>query len=116
MNKNWFSGLLLTVLLMSVAAVVSAEPCNADLEQFCGYENAGDGNLAACLEKNMDRISYQCRERLKKIDQVTRRKLNACSQDARNYCRGVTPGYGRIKNCLMSNLDKLSNECRAELQ
>jgi Cysteine rich repeat len=37
----------------------------------------------------------------------------ACSSDLRTVCSGVTPGGGRIKQCMIDNFDKLSDGCKA---
>ena len=36
-----------------------------------------------------------------------------CQADADRLCRGVTPGEGRVINCLKEHFEKLSQECRA---
>lgn len=40
----------------------------------------------------------------------------ACGADARALCSSVTPGGGRIKQCMMSNFDKLSDGCKAAIK
>ena len=37
----------------------------------------------------------------------------ACGNDLRTVCSGVTPGGGRIKQCMIDNFDKLSDGCKA---
>jgi hypothetical protein len=38
-----------------------------------------------------------------------------CKQDIETYCKGVTPGEGRILACLYAYQDKLSNRCEYAL-
>jgi hypothetical protein len=40
----------------------------------------------------------------------------ACSGDFRAVCAGVTPGGGRIKQCMIDNFDKLSDGCKAAMK
>jgi hypothetical protein len=40
----------------------------------------------------------------------------ACSSDFRAVCSGVTPGGGRIKQCMADNFDKLSDGCKAAMK
>jgi len=38
-----------------------------------------------------------------------------CKKDIETYCKGVTPGEGRILACLYAYQDKLSNRCEYAL-
>ncbi len=37
--------------------------------------------------------------------------LTGCKKELETYCRGVTPGQGRILACLYAHEDKLSGRC-----
>jgi hypothetical protein len=41
--------------------------------------------------------------------------LDGCKKDIETYCKGVTPGEGRILACLYAYQDKLSNRCEYAL-
>ena len=41
--------------------------------------------------------------------------LDGCQKDIETYCKGVTPGEGRILACLYAYQDKLSNRCEYAL-
>jgi len=41
--------------------------------------------------------------------------LDGCKKDIETYCKGVTPGEGRILACLYAYQDKLSNRCEFAL-
>jgi hypothetical protein len=41
--------------------------------------------------------------------------VDGCKQDIDTYCKGVTPGEGRILACLYAYQDKLSNRCEYAL-
>ena len=40
---------------------------------------------------------------------------DGCKQDIETYCKGVTPGEGRILACLYAYQDKLSHRCEYAL-
>jgi len=40
---------------------------------------------------------------------------DACSKEIGTYCKGVTPGEGRVLACLFAYEDKLSNRCEYAL-
>jgi hypothetical protein len=42
------------------------------------------------------------------------RKL--CMEDYRKHCAGVMPGGGAIVQCMLTNVEKLSPECRAGVE
>ena len=39
----------------------------------------------------------------------------ACSVEIQNYCADVTPGDGRLRSCLASHRDQLTQACRDAL-
>ncbi len=90
---------------------VGANPCDSDVEKYCGNLAPGWGELENCLRSNQRNLGIRCEEWLKKMGAVLRRVGEACSTPARDYCWDVRPGYGRIKNCLMSKFEKLPEEC-----
>jgi hypothetical protein len=40
---------------------------------------------------------------------------DGCSKEINTYCKGVTPGEGRILACIFAYQDKLSNRCEYAL-
>lgn len=42
----------------------------------------------------------------------TAAERQACMPDYEKYCAGVAPGGGRIFECLVKQMDKLSPECK----
>jgi exonuclease VII small subunit len=45
-----------------------------------------------------------------------REALKACEADIKTYCAGVERGEGRIGKCLKENQEKLSKQCKTQLQ
>ncbi len=46
-----------------------------------------------------------------KADAAWHKIQDACSADAKSYCRTVTPGGGRLILCMMAHDDKISDHC-----
>ncbi|CAL79279.1 hypothetical protein; putative signal peptide [Bradyrhizobium sp. ORS 278] len=40
----------------------------------------------------------------------------ACGAEVRTLCAGITPGGGRIKQCMVEKSDRLSDGCRSALK
>jgi hypothetical protein len=49
------------------------------------------------------------------VDGLRAAVREACRADAETFCRGIQPGGGRIKACLRSNRDRLSQGCRSAI-
>jgi Cysteine rich repeat len=47
--------------------------------------------------------------------EMTAEQRSACMGDYEKYCKGVTPGGGRIIACLAKETDKLTPACRKVL-
>ena len=47
--------------------------------------------------------------------ELTAAQRYACMGDYQKYCKGVTPGGGRIIACLAKESDKLAPECKKVL-
>jgi hypothetical protein len=47
--------------------------------------------------------------------ELTAAQRDACMGDYQKYCKGVTPGGGRIIACLAKESDKLTPECKKVL-
>ena len=95
---------------------LKANPCGEDVDKYCGNVQPGAGAVGSCMESNMDKLSHACREHIKKMDSSLKQLQNACSWAARDYCRDVRPGYGRLKNCLMNHFDKVPTDCQEALK
>lgn len=45
-----------------------ANECEDDLDKFCASVPAGEGRLAACLDKNKEKISARCKQAMKDVN------------------------------------------------
>jgi len=48
-------------------------------------------------------------------DPLTETVKNGCKAELESYCKGVTPGEGRVLACLYAHEDKLSAKCEFAL-
>ena len=48
-------------------------------------------------------------------DDLVQTVVNGCKQELETYCKGVTPGQGRVLACLYARSDKLSGQCEYAL-
>ena len=56
-----------------------------------------------------------CISRAAFAQEMTAEQRNACMGDYEKYCKGVTPGGGRIIACLAKESDKLTPACKKVL-
>jgi len=49
------------------------------------------------------------------MDNIVDNVTNGCKKELSKYCKGVTPGEGRILACLYARSDKLSGQCEFAL-
>jgi Golgi apparatus protein 1 len=98
--------------------------CSKDIRALCKEEMEAEGGLGevlSCLKDKYKKVqSEQCQEQ---ILRVTRQGANniklapnqyeVCKGDSEKYCAGVTPGSGRVHNCLLRNRFVLSEPCAA---
>ena len=106
--------------------VVSAA-CQADARKYCARFAGGKAAFECLLDHQQD-VSDACYDSLKKQmssasgDQQNQTApgaappgMQACKQDAQQYCRGVQPGDGRIVNCLLDHQNDISDACYSAL-
>ncbi|CAG0934862.1 hypothetical protein RHDC3_03111 [Rhodocyclaceae bacterium] len=97
------------------AAETEAYPCMDELERFCKDVQPAAGLLVACLNGHVEELSPACRAKversLKRIEEATK----LCEPDIQKFCADVTPGQGRVLNCMKSKLELLSPACREKV-
>jgi hypothetical protein len=90
--------------------------CKADAEKLCKDVQPGDGRMARCLKQHEASVSPACKDAMLQARQKMQALREACRSDAKQYCKGVKPGHGRMLACLKQNEAKLSEGCRAAMQ
>ena len=60
-------------------------------------------------------VALLCASEAAFAQELTAEQRSACKGDYEKYCRGTTPGGGRIIACLSKSSDKLTADCRKVL-
>jgi hypothetical protein len=93
--------------------------CRNEIARFCGNVSPGRSRMLACLYAHSDKLTAVCGLAL--VDaapELDRSVANlasvarGCGGDLRAYCSRVSPGEGRMLNCLNKNADKVSAGCK----
>ena len=61
-------------------------------------------------------VALSCASQTAFAQELTAAQRNACMGDYQKYCKGVTPGGGRIIACLAKETDKLTPACKKVLE
>lgn len=59
--------------------------------------------------------AFACASQLAFAQELTAEQRDACMGDYEKYCKGTTPGGGRIIACLAKSSDKLTPACKKVL-
>jgi len=110
------SATLCLILLNGTGAFAQqANPCAGDVENFCQGVQPGGGRIAQCLVQHKEELSPGCKIRIAEVVEQLKEVSQACGDDIMTFCAGVTPGGGRIAQCLKANQAGLSLECKATI-
>ena len=100
-----------------------AKGCEKELNSYCANVTPGEGRILACLYAHGDKLSGQCEYALYDAAVQLERAVaalsylaNECDADLEQYCASVTPGQGRLIDCLDRNSKKISNRCKQALE
>ncbi|MDX2498623.1 MAG: cysteine rich repeat-containing protein [Desulfobacterales bacterium] len=115
-------------LVFMVATVASAgeslvdtvaKGCEKELNSYCANVTPGEGRILACLYAYGDKLSGQCEYALYDAAVQLERAVaalsylaNECDADLEKYCSSVTPGQGRLIDCLEKNSKNISKRCK----
>lgn len=100
---------------------VQGDACSADQKKYCAGIERGP-QMGECLDKNMARLSRECRAAHKQIKTnmakglMPGHPLSGCRQDIQNLCASVDTDMGPVMECLMRNESRLSDGCRTKLR
>ena len=94
--------------------------CGVEIEKYCSQVSQGEGRLLACFYAHEDKLSGQCQYALYNAAAQLEHAVSAlnyvagqCEDDILAHCAQVQMGEGRILNCLESNADSVSAQCKA---
>jgi hypothetical protein len=115
-------GALAQTMSYSDAGALIAKSCGKDIERFCPKVNMGGGALKDCLMQVEAKLNPQCVTDYKAaLVSLTKRAnaqaavLQVCKADARQYCRGVSPGNAHYLSCLNTATRVVSADCKQAL-
>jgi hypothetical protein len=92
--------------------------CARDIKKFCSNVTPGEGRMIYCMQAHEDKISTKCAFELE--DAATRVQtaadalkdaVIACKAEISGVCGKVSPGQGRIAQCLSANRSTASAGC-----
>lgn len=92
--------------------------CYADTKTFCADVPPGGGRIAACLARHSAELQNPtCQAEVAKGKDAVKSFLpGVCLKDAQQWCPGIKPGEGRIRDCLIKNFVKLRRPCRMKVK
>ena len=97
--------------------------CKVELEKYCKDVTPGEGRVLACLYAYGDKLSPKCEYALYDAAAQLERAVaalsyvaNECDEDLDKYCSAVTPGEGRLLNCLEKKSKQLTKRCKEALK
>ncbi len=96
--------------------------CGVEIEKYCSQVTQGEGRLLACFYAHEDKLSGQCEFTLYKASAELEHAISSlnyvagqCEDDILAHCAEVQMGEGRIKQCLESNADSVSAQCKTAM-
>ena len=120
-----FFSLCLVLMVATVASAgeslvdTVAKGCEKELNSYCANVTPGEGRILACLYAYGDKLSGQCEYALYDAAVQLERAVaalsylaNECDADLEKYCSSVTPGQGRLIDCLEKNSKNISKRCK----
>ena len=97
--------------------------CKVELEKYCKDVTPGESRVLACLYAYGDKLSPKCEYALYDAAAQLERAVaalsyvaNECDEDLDKYCSAVTPGEGRLLNCLEKKSKQLTKRCKEALK
>jgi hypothetical protein len=129
--KKARSMLVIAILLLGFAyATAQADPvntiaegCKVELEKYCSQVTPGDGRILACLYAHEEKISPKCdyalydaAVQLERAVSALAYVANECDADMEKYCKSISPGEGRLLDCLKKQGKNVSERCRGAIK
>lgn len=118
-------GIKFFCMVMSVACLIvgsssngSAKParsCDEDITRFCKDVQRGGGQVVKCLQEHDKDVTRACKQEMTEMKTRMKGFKEFCGDDVQKYCKDVTPGEGRIIQCLKGYEPHLSLQCKSNL-
>ena len=100
-----------------------AKDCEKELSVYCKDVTPGEGRILACLYAHEDKLTVRCEYALYETVAQLGRSLTAlayvaseCRDDLKAYCSDISPGQGRLLQCIDKNRAKVSSRCKQALK
>lgn len=130
-----------TLLMAATAAMLAAAPaayaqtvgfadaikmlsasCGKDIETYCKSASLANNGITDCLEQNQSKVSQKCNADRQVVISLLQERFAAqaavskeCENDARQYCKGVKAGAGRLLRCLLKAQPSVSKKCNTAI-
>jgi hypothetical protein len=131
MKRTMFFLIALVILPLLVTAATAqqslvetvANGCKMEIEKYCAQVTPGQGRVLACLYAHEDKLSAKCEYALYDAAAQLERAVaalsyvaNECDADLDKYCSSITPGGGRLLECLDRHDKQVSKRCKQALK
>lgn len=93
--------------MLLLAALLLAHPCLADAKKLCPEVAPGEGRVAACLDRQKDKLSAECAAKRDEFHE----EAQSCGAAEEKLCPDTQPGLAR-SSCVREHMSQLSDECR----
>jgi hypothetical protein len=100
-----------------------ANGCKMEIEKYCAQVTPGQGRVLACLYAHEDKLSGKCEYALYDAAVQLERAVaalsyvaNECDADLEKYCGSISPGGGRLLDCLEKHDKKISGRCKQAIK
>jgi hypothetical protein len=108
-------GMFLALLaIFHLPAFAQGRVCADDVAKFCQGVKGG-GKIMQCLKEHQSELSSGCQSQVQAMQSRTQEMSAACQSDVQQFCPDVSPGGGRLGQCLKQHQSELSSACQAEL-
>ena len=110
-----FAGVFCLGIAMGASAAQTAKPCRDDAAKLCPDVKPSGGAVAKCLKEHSSELSPACKDNMAKAKKKAQEFKQACKDDAKNLCKGVKQGGGKIMQCLKQHESELSPACKEKM-
>ncbi|WP_247658305.1 cysteine rich repeat-containing protein [Aquabacter sp. L1I39] len=106
----------------SDAGALIAKSCGPSIEKYCPKDNLGTGKVMDCLKANQANVPQQCFTDYAAVIASISRRVEAqaeifktCAATAAEFCPGIQPGDGNLRDCLVQAKKVVKGACLKSL-